>query len=187
MHRPIVLFVMLAALVASECMVALVLAFQPLYTDRDTVFEPSLLGTWVQKGGATWTFRRASAGHYDLETTHDDSPAKFEARLVRLSDYLFLDVYPGEPGSKNLYYLSHLLKGHSFARIWIKGDVVLLALLNEEWLKAALNQGDVAISNLRIHDHILLTADTGRLQELVVTYADDPRAFPISVGLIRRR
>lgn len=187
MHRSGVLIVLLAALVTSECMVAWVLALHPLYTDQNTTFEAALLGTWVQKGGAIWTFRRSAAGNYDLETTHGDSAAKFEVRLVRFADYLFLDVFPGEAGLKNIYYLTHLIPAHSFARIWIKGDVVLIAQMDVEWLNTALNKQEVAISNLRIHDHILLTANTDALQAFVTTHADNAAAFPITVGLTRKR
>lgn len=117
MHRTTGLIVLLAALVTAECMGVWVLALHPLYTDQDTTFEPSLLGAWAQKGGATWTFRKATAGHYDLETTHNNSPAKFEARLVRLANSLFLDVSPGQIGLQNIYYITHLIPGHSIARI----------------------------------------------------------------------
>lgn len=147
------------AVLVSECVMAWTLSVNPLYMEQDTAFDPALLGTWVQKGGDEWQFRRSTRGSYALTVTLTEDAAVFDARLVWLGEALFLDVFP--------MYLSHLVGGHSVSRIWIRKDIVLLAPLDYAWMKDALDAG-------------------AELRALVAAHADDDNAFPITIGLRRK-
>ena len=187
MHGPRVLAVVILAVAAAACMLPWVQSLHPLALESDSVFEQALVGTWVQKGGDTWTFQRSGDRGYDLVVTEKGSPAKFDAQLVRLGEFLFLDTAPGDPGITNLFYLLHFAPTHTISRAWLRGDVLLLAPLADEWLKEMLDQRRVTIANARVHDHIILTATTDELQKFAVDYADDPDAFPITIGLRRQK
>ncbi len=50
-----------------------------------------------------------------------------------------------------------------------------------------MDQNRVNISNVRVHDHIILTATTEELRKFVIEYADNPQAFPITIGLRRQK
>ncbi len=187
MHGPRVLAVVALAVVAAECMIPWVQSLYPLAPESDSVFEQSLVGTWIQKGGDTWTFQRSGDRGYDLVVTEKGSPAKFDAHLVRLGEFLFLDTAPGDSGITNLFYILHLAPTHTISRTWLRGDILLLAPLADEWLKEMMDQSRVNISNVRVHDHIILTATTEELRKFVVEHADNPQAFPITIGLRRQK
>ena len=73
----------------------------PCFKDEDLVVEPALEGTWKGEDGTTiLTFHAAGDKSYDVLDTeiHADNVEpeknKLQAHLVRLGEYLFLDVLP---------------------------------------------------------------------------------------------
>lgn len=68
-----------------------------LYTDKDLTFEPRLLGAWTT-GEDRWIFeKRSDEKSYDLTyIDKDGKKGKFQAHLVKLDKFLFLDIYPTE-------------------------------------------------------------------------------------------
>ena len=71
MRSLIVPWVVGAALAVAGCIPSL----QPLYTDKTTVFDPALVGFWVQDNGhSTWEFVRNESNTYGL--TYTDKEGK---------------------------------------------------------------------------------------------------------------
>ena len=154
-------------------------SLHPLYTDEDLVYDPALVGTWTEEESEdTWTFRKSGEKAYDLIYTEGGVPARFDAHLVRVGEFLFLDTYPGEPDIKNNFYLIHLIPAHTFLRIGIEGDVLRYAMLDLDWLKKMISEKKVDIGHEEIEGGILLTASTKELQAFFLKYAEDERAFP---------
>ena len=169
---PFVMAVLLAGCVPS---------LQPLYTDREVVFDPALLGGWVDKGGEDkWVFSRSGdKNHYEVvNTRRGKSPGSFEGHLVQLGAYRFLDLYPTEPDIDNETYKFHLIPAHSISRIWLEGDVLRVATLDQDWLWGNIKESKIQIAHERLDNSLLLTAPMAELQKLVLRYADDPKAFP---------
>ena len=79
------------AVLASSCAPSL----HPLYTDKDLIFEPALLGEWVEAkpdSKSTLTFSKTGDKEYKLRSGDPgDKQSIFIARLVKLGDKLFLD------------------------------------------------------------------------------------------------
>ena len=75
-------------------------SLNPLYTDKDVIFDPALLGKWTEEGG-TMEFIEDPDDQYerryrdymmifrDDETSHQ---TEFKARLINLQGHRFLDV-----------------------------------------------------------------------------------------------
>ena len=163
-------------------------SLHPLYTEEDLVFEMALVGTWAdEEDQDTWTFQKSGEYDYDLTVTEDGSRGKFKAHLVQLGSFLFLDLYPQEPEMENDFYKFHLIAAHTFSRIWLEGDALSLSMLNNEWVKDMIDQGKEKIAHERLEDTIVLTAATADLQQFVVKYAEDDKAFPEPGELIRRK
>lgn len=176
----IVTFVL--ALVLAGCVSS---SLQPLFTDKDIAFEPALNGTWVDKDGeeqlvfSSWSDR---TGYTVIHSKQGKHPASFEARLVQLGGYRFVDLYPTEPAIQNDLYGAHFVGLHSFHRIWLDGDGLRISALDPDWLQKMISQNGLEIGHAVVNDGhedaIVLTAPTSTLQELVVRYAEDPQAFP---------
>src|SRR4051812_35193657 len=104
MTRNALSLVWLIALLLAGC----VPSVNPLYTDKDLAFDPSLIGTWVEKdkenedAGSNWKFEKRDEHSYKLTITDGDKTSPLVARLVRLGDYRFLDLCPDKSGLEDI-------------------------------------------------------------------------------------
>mgnify|MGYP001558521172 FL=1 len=126
---------------------------------------------------------------FPYEETSKEIVSKFDAYLVKLDKFLFLDIFPKEPEIKGVMYKFHLIPVHTFWRVWIEGDILRLATLNYDWFKDMAKSKKISIPHERLDEHlaerlgggtnsiILLTASTKELHEFVVKYAEDNKAF----------
>ncbi len=180
--KTIVAFISILVLLVAGC----VRSFYPLYTDKDLIFDQTLVGTWIDGNNNVWTFLKSKDKSYELVYTEKTAPAKFKAHLVKLGKYQFLDLAPEEPGIDNSFFSGHLIPVHTFSRIWITNDSLRLSLFDNGWLKEMIEKKKVSIAHERQGDSIILTAPTKELQKLVTRYADNKKAFP-EPGVLRRK
>jgi hypothetical protein len=160
----------------------LVHSLQPLFTDQDVDFDPALVGTF-QEETLTFTFKKSGDTAYDLMLTEkegeQETSGAFDAHLVRLGGFWFLDFYPANPdlSAAGDFYRFHLIRGHSIARIWIEGNVVRIALLDSEWVKKCIDEKRLDIKHEIFDDEILLTDTTLAFQDLASRNGNDEEAF----------
>lgn len=180
-----------------------VLSIHPLYTEKDLIAEPKLEGTWTDKEGKElWTFEKAGEKSYKLtvvqkeksgessEKSGAEESVKFDAHLVKLGNYVFMDLYPQEPEIKNDFYKWHLLPVHSFSRIWIEQDIVKISMLSIDWFKKMIEKKKIKIAYEKIdndENRFVLTAPTEKLQKFILKYAEDSEAFPEPAELYRQK
>lgn len=174
-----------AAIMVAGCIPSL----QPLFTDKTTVFEPALIGVWQQENGeSTWAFARKESNIYSLTYTDNEGrPGQFEARLIKLGDKYFLDLFPDEPQqSENAYYKFHLLRVHTFLKVSLDGSNLQLAGMDPNWLKRQLDVNRSAVRHETVNNMIVLTATPAELQKFVRLHADDKDAFSAVIDLTRK-
>jgi hypothetical protein len=161
-----------AALAVAGCIPSL----QPLYTDRTTTFEPALVGVWEQESAESpWAFARKETNIYGLTyTDKQGKPGQFEARLVKLGDKYFLDLFPEDPQQvENAYYKFHLLRVHTFLKVSLNGSAMRLAGMDPGWLNRQLNADPAIVRHATVNEMIVLTASSEELQKFVRLHADD--------------
>ena len=193
----------LALIGLTACLFSCVWSLQPLFEEKDLVFEPGLVGTWKSaESEDTWTFERtqnsnayvlifhqAEFGGMGSEKTVPGDTVRFEAGLGRLGGHLFIDLIPeqtGNPQVRNDLFNWHFIRAHSVARVRLEKDELELADLNEDWLEKAIQSGKVKIAHARAEDGLVVTAPTKELQKLVVKYAEDKEAFPPAEETLHR-
>ena len=177
-------FVIIAAVFTiSGCLRSL----HPFYTEKTLVFETKLVGTWVDQDTSVWTFVQTGPKAYELVYTEKGSPGRFDAHLVKLGKFMFLDLFPKEPVLQNGFYKFHLVPVHSILRVWIEEEKLRMAMLNHDWFKEQVDRKKVKLAHEHRENEIILTASTADLQKFVVKYADDPKAFPEPADLRRMR
>jgi len=178
-------------------------SLHPLYTKEDVFIEPALVGTWVTNDESEiWRFEISGDGYQLSHSVRKSRPpedgnreaeqfetAEFEARLVRIGNYLFIDLFPEEPEIEDDLYKIHLLPVHTILRVWLEGDALSMAMLDHDWLKKEIEGGRIRIAHEPWDDgkSILLTASSKELQGLVAQYAEDRNAFPEPEEPLRRR
>ena len=179
------LLVVTVSLVIAGCIPSL----YPLYTDKDTTFDPAIVGSWVQDNkDSTWHFAKKDNNAYRLiYTDKEGRPGEFEARLVKLDKQMFLDLFPDEPKlPENGYYKFHLLRVHTFLKLsLVDGSEMLLAGMNPGWLQEQLASDPDAVRHETVNDTIILTASPKELQAFVAKHGKDEKAFSIVIHLTR--
>jgi len=155
----------------------------PLFAEKDLVFNPDLLGTWVDLDKEEYTFLKSGGQGYDvLMREKEGSACLLSVKLGQLGKYWFLDSSPGE---KNSDY--HLLPTHVITRIWLKGDTLKTASLEGDYLKDSITSGNLKVTHALDGSDVLLTASTEELQQLVLRLAENEAAFPDPSTLVRRK
>ena len=150
----------------------LVTSIHPLYFEEDNVYKPELLGTWRAKNDDfNWMFKKDDGDKYKLLIFDEKTSGEFEAHLLRLGEYLFLDIIPGETQLEmNLMYALHLQPVHSFYKVSIAGDSLALGNIEVKVFEDMVEQNKVDISYEHLNsddnhnDSYLLTAPTKELQ-----------------------
>lgn len=179
--------------IASFLVSCLVTSVHPLYTEKDLTFVPELLGTW--ENDDVWTFEQSGKNAYEL-TIKESSGSEggqdneqigvYEAHLVKLGKFLFLDLYPDDTEIEDFNDI-HLVPTHSFWRVEIEKDALRMAYIDYDWLEEMIDGNKVNIAHVRLEDRIVLTAPTQELQKFVLKYAEDTDAFPESEEMHRKK
>jgi len=171
-----------------------VLSIHPLYTDKDVVFDPALVGTWIDPqdtSSAPIIFERGSNDSYRAITRLDKNANVdqiFEAHLVKLNGRLFLDaVQTKNRMSGQEEDMGIAVPGHLFARVSIEGDSLRLDLLDQDWIKDKLETRKISIAHEELDGDIVLTASTPELQRFVLGHVNDKGAFEESEPLQRKK
>jgi len=157
-----------------------------LYHEEDLVYKSELLGNWKDDDGSTWIFNAGGDKSYKLTfyekagLIHDTTTkAEFETHLVKLGDYYFLDLYPGENNQYDMpsLLIASLLPVHIFAKVAFVDDQVLVSFFDPDWLESLMEENRIRISYEKTEELFVLTASTDELQRFVVKYAETEKAF----------
>lgn len=162
---------LIAAFVVAGCVPTL----NPIYTDKDLVFDPAVLGNWVQeKSAIAWTFTQRDDTSYDLVYTDQEGrEAHFIARLAKIEDTTFLDLYPKKPDLQAAdFYRLHLVPIHTVYRIEATGSAIQLGIIDGNWLQSYLDEHPEALAHTQLERGLLITAPTPELQTFLVEHKD---------------
>jgi hypothetical protein len=146
-------------------------SLQPLYTEKDLIFEPQLLGMWVEEGDKSddlLIFQKYEDNAYSVRF---GDQLKLRAHLMKLGGELFLDVTPAETDD------AFNIPGHLFVKIRVNGDTLQTALIESDWAVHAADAGTLGLSHVRIGSKVVLTAPPKELQAFVTRYASDGSVF----------
>ena len=179
-------FISLFVLFVTGCIPSL----NPLYTEADLIMDPTLVGSWEEKGtGEVWTFSNSDKLKYSL--VHTDAHGRkgeYDARLVRLEDKLFLDIVPVKPGfSQNDLYRERFIATHTFIHVIRKDSTVEIAYMESRWLKEYLAEHPNEIRHEKVNGEIVLTSSPKETQKFVLAHLATRNAFSDSTEMIRKR
>ena len=151
-----------------------VTSVHPLYTETDSLFDRSLLGTWkVEDGEGSVTFIRNESNYRVLYM--DDGVARaYDARLVELVKVRYLDIMPTSGETKQVE--SHFRPTHSIWKVSIESNTLRLFPMDESFIKQRLEERSSEIEGRVIDTDVLLTSPTNELQEFVRGNSD--KLFP---------
>jgi hypothetical protein len=197
MKKKLIIITAFAGMIAllSSCLSTL----HPLFTEKDLVFDPRLVGMWSSRGDndGTILIKKGSAESfgdlpealraladkaYYLTVNDHDGTLSYYAFLVRIGDDLYFDYYPAQAISKesqNEFFRQHLVKLHSLYHVdFIQNGSFRMKQFDERFLTDLIRNKKIRISHEVMFDgSYLITASTAELQQYVIKYGDVPEAY----------
>jgi len=160
-----------------------VTAVYPYYTEKDLVFDPALVGDWMDGGktNAASEFiriERAGENSYWATPLGLGETNRWELHLFRLRQQLFVDSCPT---NRSLDFVPV----HQVSKVFWRDSALVSANFNYDWLAKLLGQNPKAIRHLILHEkpedpksgRVVLTADTQELQRFILKYANNTNAW----------
>jgi len=164
-------------------------SWNPLFTDKDLIFDPKLVGTWEGDHESVWKFEKEGDKHYRLSCSDKQGKATFVAFLLKIEDRRFLNLFLPDGYDKELKLnglaCMTLMPVHFFMRVDEIGTSVKMAMIDSQWLHKHLKENPKAIAHLSHPNRDLLTAETKDLQEFVLKHAEGKGFFGDSFTLQR--
>ncbi|MEW6158370.1 MAG: hypothetical protein AB1813_13120 [Verrucomicrobiota bacterium] len=178
----------LAAVIFTGCVLTSV---YPFYTNQDVVFEPKLIGDWVEPKEnddatpSTWTFARGTGNDYKLAVGKPGEKTEFETHLFKLQEVLFLDLKPTKEEDD-------FIPPHYLMRV-VSLEPLKLAVISDKWMKQHLKENPKALRHLitkvdpdnKDNYRLVLTADTFELQKFLVKHLNTEGLFENPTELTR--
>ena len=165
----------------------------PFYTSKDVVFDPALVGAWVEAGSTNtdselWRFEKAGRQAYKLTFQENGKQTEYDSYLFKLKGRLFLDLCSREKPDNSLA-LHYLLK------ITRLDSALEMNLLEYDWLKKLIEKDPKAIRHIIVpkklgeegEGDLVLTAETAELQKFILKHEKTEGAFGKTSILNRTR
>lgn len=193
-------FIIVALIVLVTTLTGCLSTLHPLFTEKDLIFDPRLIGTWGSGDEESFQFEQGTAASFHQLPEHlrglagkayivtykdEDDPEeilKFYAFLTRLGNELYLDYYPFASNYQmdyNPFYMQHLVRMHSFYRIRFLNDKSFeIGQFNDSFLKGLIDNKQIRIKHeVRYDGSYVITAPTEDLQQYVLKYGGVPEAY----------
>ena len=153
-------------------------SLHPLYTEKDLIFDPALLGEWTADDGkATWAFTKNGETQYQLVCADDEGKqGRFQVHLLKIEGRLFLDLFPMDDNDAkdDDFYKLHRVPAHTFMFVKQIQPTLQMAFLDPFQTRDYLKDHPESIRHEKIeHDRIVLTAQPKELQAFVLQHEND--------------
>lgn len=173
----------------------------PLYLEKDLILNQYLDGSWKEDGSLdiwnfiqeenkkSYTLRYLEKGNNKIDDATPGILGIFEINLFKLGDQTFLDFYPGENKimgqSINTLMEFHLLPVHTFAKIEISNDTLLIYQFDAGRFEELLDDGKIRIRHETRRNDLVITAKTKELQEFFIKYSKEEGVFVDPIVLVK--
>jgi hypothetical protein len=150
--------------------------------DHDVLYDPTLIGSWIEVGDncdAPLTIT-AMDGVYDLQSVdrnedegcvESDKPSHYQARLVKLDNYYFLDFSPLSEEVCAMCLAKHDIYLAKFDK-----STLSITPIDADWLKKSLAAKKVTLATLG-EDTYTITASSKDLKAFCRRYAGNKKVF----------
>jgi hypothetical protein len=184
-HRLPLLTIALAmfAVLAAGCIPPLTLSINPLYTEKDIVYESNIEGLWYPNDDSLifgdWKFTKGDKNCYNLEIGGGDL-SRFKTYLFKINEDNYMDLYPDLAASRfgGLFSLL-MVRTHMFFKVNKTASTMELTSINIYGLSRYLMEHPDAMPDAFFfyqkdldpeepEPWILLTASTEKLQEFFI-------------------
>lgn len=181
-------FALIAAVISFTACVPIL---HPIYTAKDLVEVPELVGLWKQVNDPKEIWSFIDAGDKSYHVVHvagGGTTSAYLGHLARIGDNLFLDLYPDMKGfAGDGGYREHFVPAHTILLVSQETSRVKISALNDDWMKSSVKAGGGEIRHEIVGDRVVLTASTEELQTFFRKIPPDSKAFSVFAELTRLR
>ena len=173
----------------------------PIFTAKDLVFDPRLIGTWhdgnkdeevfIYERGTGNTFKALpealqqiadKAYLLTIRNKEDNLDYKYYAFLARIGNHLYFDYYPAEikwQQRYNDFFKQHQVSMHTFYRVRFNSDGSFeTSQFAQKFMDNLIEKKKIRIKHeTRFDGTYVITAPTEELQQYILKYADVPEAY----------
>jgi hypothetical protein len=158
----------------------------PFYTEKDVVFEPGLVGLWIDTksdpGGEKVSFEKDGEKAYKISDMQATETNVYSAHLFRLGNQLLMDCALTSPEQE--------IPAHLLLKVEQIRPTFRYTIFSEDWMNKLFEKQPNALRHFINEDSgnkgIVLTADTAELQAFVQQYAASKEAFADGAELRRQ-
>ncbi len=149
-----------------------VVSLQPLWDSAHDADEARLIGEWrVVDDEDSFEITRDELGTWSLIYRNKEGVSRYDVRLVRLGDDLYMDLSPRkttlEDASRAQAYLP-IIPAHFFVRMRFAGDTLKIGLAEEDKVEELVKSNRAVCGFQNAGDILVLTGSTEELQKLVL-------------------
>lgn len=169
-------------------------SLHPFYLDEQVIFEPALLGRWVDNDttSAEWLFERKGETAYTMTVPSSDDPDgdvyRSEGHLFRLGDVTLLDIEADEPPDSEASRFSPypVIAAHTLLLVELRADTLRISMLHPDWWESRLEREPKSLRHEVVthtgpgqEDDLVLTAGTEEIQAFL---REELRRGPAGLG-----
>jgi hypothetical protein len=188
--RRFALVVALTALLANTA--CIVVSISPLYTEKDVVFEPALIGAWTASPTEQYVFSKLDENAYKVVASDGKNKTTLVGHLVRLDGVLFLDMAAstasadiGVPKDAESTLNDWFLPLHFFVRV-NQVTPFSVSALDDAWYKGYLKEHPTAVAHTLHDSDVVLTGSTEDIRTFLRAHANTSGAFEQPTVLTRQ-
>jgi len=165
----------------------------PYFTAKDVVVDELLVGKWADPDDAAepekyWQFARTNGQAYSLVIHDGEESQGYLVHLFKLKGRRFIDAEP-TARKDDLIPPHYLLQVHR-----LDASGLTLSIMDYKWLEKLVERDPSAIEHLWVDRNVvenkpgrvILTANTPKLQKLILKYAGDTNAFSDLDQMLRK-
>ena len=177
MKKNIIFYLVILVLGTSSCTV---FSVHPLYDDASTVTDNRLQGTWMDSEDSSTFVNIEPAGNfYKLTRWEKEDTIWYEAHYLKIDNSFYMDLYPlkGMPFDIDEMMMKNYFPVHSFLKLDLKNDSVVVRLFDEEKLIHLFKQNRIRLRHELMDDYVLITASTDDLRKFIDKYSASEDVF----------
>ena len=182
------------------CLVGCLTTLHPIFTSKDLVSDPRLIGSWEKAKDKTRViYRQPNANEinnlssalqneagkiYMLDEKDEQGNIKttYYAFMVKLGKYYYIDYYPASEKARqsaDIFFAAHYTPMHSIYRIQFKNSSSFnVQQLDGGYLEKLIKNKQIRIKHEVMEDGgIFITAPTEELQQYLIKYSGVPEAY----------
>ena len=171
-------------------------SLNPLFTNKDLIELPEIVGTWKQKSSDEYiTFidsrHMVISAKWTDEFGNERNDSLFlDLRIGKLAEKYWMDTRVKSTNVKTgvRSFYSQIIPSHKFSNLEISNDTLFLQSISNKWLIRNLKNKKVNIASTfddsKMKESVILTATTEEIQDFILKFQDDEDFFNKKYALV---